>query len=216
MEAASAGDRPAAVSATREQQSTGKKPKKQVTDRARSERKLAWMLCAPAVIAMLLVTAYPIIYAFVLSLQRVDLRFPDEGGFVGLANYGDVLTSSLWWQDVANTVGLTVVSVAIEFVLGMAIALLMHRAIFGRGTVRTSVLIPYGIVTVVAAFSWQFAFQPDTGWVNQLPVRRRRQGLVRRALQRLLRDHPRRGLEDDAVHRAAPARRADDDRRRPL
>ena len=53
---------------------------------------------------MLLVTAYPIIYAFVLSLQDVDLRFPDEGGFVGLANYVDVLTSSLWWQDVFNTV----------------------------------------------------------------------------------------------------------------
>ena len=51
----------------------------------------------------------------------------------------------------------------------MGIALLMHRAIFGRGVVRTSVLIPYGIVTVVAAFAWQFAFQPDTGFVNQLP-----------------------------------------------
>jgi multiple sugar transport system permease protein len=118
---------------------------------------------------MLLVTAYPIVYAFVLSLQRVDLRFPDEGGWVGLNNYIDVLTSSLWWQDVANTVGLTLVSVAIEFALGMAIALVMHRAIFGRGITRTAVLIPYGIVTVVAAFSWQFAFAPDTGFVNQLP-----------------------------------------------
>ena len=52
----------------------------------------------------------------------------------------------------------------------MAIALMMHRAIFGRGAVRTAVLIPYGIITVVAAFSWQFAFQPDTGFVNQLPL----------------------------------------------
>ena len=127
------------------------------------------MLCAPAVVAMLLVTAYPIVYAFVLSLQRVDLRFPDEGGWVGLNNYIDVLTSSLWWTDVFNTVFITAVSVSIEFVIGMAIALVMHRAIFGRGAVRTSVLIPYGIITVVAAFSWQFAFQPDTGFVNQLP-----------------------------------------------
>lgn len=144
----------------------GKKP---VTDRAKAERRLGWMLCAPAVIAMLLVTAYPVIYAFVLSLQRVDLRFPDEGGWVGLNNYIDVLTSSLWWTDVFNTVFITVISVSIEFALGMAIALVMHRAIFGRGVVRTSVLIPYGIITVVAAFSWQFAFQPDTGFVNQLP-----------------------------------------------
>ena len=62
------------------------------------------------------------------------------------------------------------ISVSIELVLGMAIALVMHRAIFGRGVVRTAVLIPYGIVTVVAAFSWQFAFAPDTGFVNNLPL----------------------------------------------
>jgi multiple sugar transport system permease protein len=139
-----------------------------LTDRARSERRLGWMLCAPAVIAMLLVTAYPIGYAIVLSLQKIDLRFPDEGGFIGLTNYKTVLTSSLWWQDVFNTTFVTVVSVAIELALGMAIALVMHRAIFGRGAVRTAVLIPYGIITVVAAFAWQFAFAPDTGFVNEL------------------------------------------------
>ena len=161
MEAATSTGKPAGKSDKRD------KPK--ISERTRSERRLAWMLCAPAVVAMLLVTAYPIVYAFVLSLQRVDLRFPDEGGWVGLNNYIDVLTSSLWWQDVANTVGVTLVSVTIEFALGMAIALIMHRAIFGRGITRTAVLIPYGIVTVVAAFSWQFAFQPDTGFVNQLP-----------------------------------------------
>lgn len=143
--------------------------KRGLSDRARSERRLGWMLCAPAVIAMLLVTAYPIVYAFILSLQRLDLRFPDEREFVGLGNYVDVLTSSLWWTDVFNTLFVTVVSVSIEFALGMAIALVMHRAIFGRGVVRTAVLIPYGIVTVVAAFTWQFAFQPDTGFVNLLP-----------------------------------------------
>ena len=121
--------------------------------RTRSERKLAWMLCAPAVLAMLLVTAYPIAYAIVLSLQDVDLRFPEEGGFVGLDNYVAVLTSELWWTDFFNTVFILLTTVAIELVLGMAIALVMHRALFGRGVVRTSVLIPYGIITVVAAFA---------------------------------------------------------------
>jgi multiple sugar transport system permease protein len=140
------------------------------SSRTRSERKLAWMLCAPAVVAMLLVTAYPIAYAVVLSLQNVDLRFPDENSFAGLSNYSTVLTSSLWWTDIFNTVFLMVTTVAIELVLGMAIALVMHRAIFGRGVVRTSVLIPYGIITVVAAFAWQFAFAPETGFVNNLPL----------------------------------------------
>ncbi len=119
---------------------------------------------------MLAVTAYPIGYAIVLSVQQIDLRFPDEGGFVGLDNYTSVLSSQLWWTDVFNTVFLTVVTVSIELVLGMAIALVMHRAIFGRGVVRTAVLIPYGIITVVAAFSWQFAFAPDSGFVNNLPL----------------------------------------------
>ena len=141
-----------------------------MSDRTRSERRLGWLLCAPAAIAMLAVTAYPIGYAIVLSLQQVDLRFPDESGFVGLQNYQSVLTSGLWWTDVFNTVFLSVISVAVELALGMAIALIMHRAIFGRGVVRTAVLIPYGIVTVVAAFSWQFAFAPDTGFVNHLPL----------------------------------------------
>jgi multiple sugar transport system permease protein len=140
-----------------------------VTDRTKAERRLGWMLCAPAVVAMLLVTAYPILYAFVLSLQDVDLRFPDEGGFVGLDNYTAVLSSDLWWQGVFNTTFITIVSVAIELVLGMIIALVMYRAIFGRGLVRTAVLIPYGIVTVVAAFAWFFAFDPASGFVNGLP-----------------------------------------------
>ncbi len=126
------------------------------------------MLCAPAVIVMLLVTAYPVGYAIVLSLQRSDLRFPDQAKFVGLRNYVDVLTSSLWWQDLSTTLILTIFSVAIELVLGMGLALLMHRAIFGRRTVRASILIPYGIVTVVAALAWKFAFDPTTGFVNEL------------------------------------------------
>jgi multiple sugar transport system permease protein len=161
MEATTAPARPAAAQAT---------PKKGPTDRARAERKLAWMLCAPAVVAMLIVTGYPIGYAVYLSLQKFDLRFPDEKEFVGLSNYSDVLTSSTWWSDVGTTLIITVTSVAIELVLGMAIALVMHRAIFGRGPVRAAILVPYGIITVVAAFAWKYAFDPTSGFVAGLPL----------------------------------------------
>ena len=148
---------------------TAPKPAKK-SSRTRSERKLAWMLCAPAVVVMLAVTAYPIVYAFILSLQKLDLRFPEQTEFIGLSNYGTVLSSELWWLDVWNTLVIMVISVAIELVLGMAIALVMHRAIFGRGIVRTVVLIPYGIITVVAAFAWQFAFASESGFVDNLPL----------------------------------------------
>ena len=142
--------------------------RKKITDRAKAERRLGWLLCAPAVIVMLLVTAWPIINAFILSLQRADLRFPDANQFIGFDNYGTVLSSSLWWEDVLHTLIITVVTVGIELVLGMLLALVMHRAIFGRGTVRTSILIPYGIVTVVAAFSWRYAWSLDSGWIPDL------------------------------------------------
>lgn len=124
------------------------------------------MLCAPAAIVMVAVTVYPIGYALYLSLQRFDLRFPADHQFVGFANYGTVLSSvDLWWRAFGLTMLIMVVSVAIEFVLGMAVALVMRRALFGRGLVRTAVLIPYGIVTVVAAYSWQYAWTPGVGWI---------------------------------------------------
>jgi multiple sugar transport system permease protein len=154
---------------TADQAATAAPPKrKRVSDRAKAERRLGWLLCAPAVVVMLLVTAYPVINAFVLSLQRADLRFPDANEFIGFDNYGTVLSSTLWWEDVLHTLIITVVSVGIELVLGMLLALVMHRAIFGRGTVRTSILIPYGIVTVVAAFSWRYAWSLDSGWIPGL------------------------------------------------
>jgi trehalose/maltose transport system permease protein len=136
--------------------------------RARSERKLGWMLCAPAVIVMLLVTAYPIAYAIYLSLQRYDLRFPHDHGFVGLRNYGAVFGNSLFWQDLTSTLIITVLSVVVELILGFLLAFVMHRALFGRGVVRASILVPYGIITVVAAFAWRFAFDPTTGFINGL------------------------------------------------
>lgn len=136
--------------------------------RAAAEQRLAWLLCAPAVIAMLLVTAWPMLYAVWLSLFRYDLRFPDQRQFVGLDNYLSVLGSGTWWQALFNTLLITVGSVSVELVLGFAFALVMHRALIGRRLVRASLLVPYGIITVVAAMSWRFAFDPTTGFVNAL------------------------------------------------
>ena len=139
-----------------------------LTDRAKAERKLGWLLCAPSVFVMLLVAGFPILYAFWLSLRRADLRFPDDSEFIGLANYEAVLTSSTWWKDVETTLIITVCSVTLELVLGMLIAQAMYRAIFARTAIRASVLVPYGAVTVVAAFAWRLAFDPATGFVTQL------------------------------------------------
>ncbi len=139
-----------------------------VSKEVRVERRLALLLCAPAVLVMLAVAGYPIGYALYLSLQRFDLRFPEQRGFVGLANYGAVLSSGYWWQAFTVTLIITVVSVAIQFVIGLALALAMYRTSVGRGLVRTVVLIPYGIVTVVASYSWKYAWTPGKGYLAAL------------------------------------------------
>ncbi|KAB7757085.1 MULTISPECIES: carbohydrate ABC transporter permease [Mycobacteriaceae] len=138
---------------------------------ANPERRLAYLLIAPAVLVMLAVAAYPVAYAVWLSLHRDNLAAPAETRFVGLDNYTTILTDHYWWTAFVVTLGITVVSVAIEFVLGMALAVVMHRTMFGSAVVRTAILIPYGIVTVAASYSWYYAWTPGTGYLaNLLPT----------------------------------------------
>src|SRR5215470_11771109 len=157
------------VVTTAEPEVTGRRGRPRLSEGARAERRLGWLLCAPAVIVMIAVAAFPIFYAVWLSLQRYDLRFPQQAKFIGLSNYAAVLSaSSPWWHALWVTLIITVVSVTIEFVLGMMLAILMYRTLFFRGTVRTIILIPYGIVTVAAAYGWQYAWTPNTGYLSAL------------------------------------------------
>jgi multiple sugar transport system permease protein len=153
-----------AVGTTVEQEA--KKAKPQLSEGARAERRLGWLLCAPAVIVMIAVTGYPVGYAIWLSLERYNMELPQNIKFVGLSNYGAILTSPYWWQALKVTVIITIFSVAITLVLGMLLAMVMFRTLFGRGTVRTASLIPYGIVTVAAAYGWQYAWTPSQGYLS--------------------------------------------------
>lgn len=137
-----------------------------LSDRSRAERRLGWKLAGPAFIIMLAVTAYPIIQAVWLSFFRYRLTDPDAREFVFLNNYAVVLSDPIWWRAFANTLLITVVTVAVELVLGFAIAMLMHRVVLPRRTLRTVVLIPYSIITVVSGFAWLYSFRTDTGYIN--------------------------------------------------
>lgn len=135
-----------------------------------AEQRLAFVLVAPAATLMLAATAYPIGYALWLSLQHNNLATPGATRFIGFSNYQTVLTDRYWWTALGVTTAITVVSVSIEFVLGLALALVMHHTLICRGLVRTAVLVPYGIVTVVASYSWYYAWTPGTGYLaNLLP-----------------------------------------------
>jgi multiple sugar transport system permease protein len=142
-------------------------PRRGISDRARSERKLGWLLAGPAFLVMLLVTAYPILQATYESLFDYRLTDPGNRSFNGLKNYWVILTDPIWWQAIWVTAGITLVTVAVELVLGFGLAMVMNKALKSiRPVLRAAILIPYAVITVVSAFAWQFAFDIDSGFVN--------------------------------------------------
>jgi multiple sugar transport system permease protein len=143
-----------------------KKVKKADSQRLQAENRLGRNLVIPAVVVMLIVTAFPMLRALYLSFFNYSLTAPDDREFVGLQNYITALTDPLFWRDTGVTVLYMVVTVAVELVIGFIFAMVMHRVIFARGVIRTSILIPYGIITVVSGFAWQFAFSYQNGFVN--------------------------------------------------
>jgi multiple sugar transport system permease protein len=134
--------------------------------RARAGRREAWLLTAPAVVVMLAVSGYPVLYAVWLSLQRYDLRFPGERGFAGLGNYAAVLSAPVFWSDLAATAVITVLAVTLELALGLGAALTLRRGLAGRRAVHAALLLPYGIITVVAAFAWRYLATPDLSFLT--------------------------------------------------
>jgi multiple sugar transport system permease protein len=140
---------------------------RQYSDRTRAERRLGWLLAGPAFVVMLAVTAYPILQAIYDSLFQYRLTAPQDREFVGLRNYGVILTDAVFWRDLGVTLLITVITVAVELVLGFALALVMHKVLKSvRGLLRTAILVPYGIITVVSAFAWFYAFDINSGYVN--------------------------------------------------
>ena len=144
--------------------SRSKKP--MLSDRAKGERKLGWLLAGPAFVIMVAVTAYPILQALWTSLFNYRLTDPQSREFIWFGNYIVALTDSVFWQAMLVTVLITIVTVVVELILGFIIAMVMHRIVIPRKMLRTVVLIPYSIITVVSAFAWYFGFSVGPGFVN--------------------------------------------------
>ncbi len=131
-----------------------------------AERRLGAAMLAPALGLIALVAAYPIGYAVWLSLNEYSVITPGLSRFVGFDNYSDALGSSEFWEAMRTTFVFTGISVTLELVIGLAMALVMHEAFRGRALLRAVVLIPWGILTVVTAIIWRTMFEPDLGFVN--------------------------------------------------
>ncbi|WP_375055104.1 carbohydrate ABC transporter permease [Zobellella sp. DQSA1] len=141
--------------------------------------RVAWVLVAPALLLLAAVAGWPLLRTLFYSLTDAALDAPHEYNFVGLANYLEltdsgaygVLADPLWWQAVGNTLWFTGVSVSLELVLGMLLALLMNQTFRGQGLVRTAILVPWAIPTIVTAKMWGWMFHDQFGVVNDLLLR---------------------------------------------
>ncbi len=137
-----------------------------MTDR----RRAAWLL-APALGLIVLVALFPLAWTGWDSLHHHDLRMPWLGHpFVGLANYAMIAHDGRFWRALGHTALFTGVTVSVELVLGLILALALNRVFRGRGAVRATVLIPWAIPTVVAGLVWRVMFDSQAGIVNPVLV----------------------------------------------
>jgi multiple sugar transport system permease protein len=135
------------------------------------ERRLATLMVAPSVVLIALVALWPIVYAIWLSLHQYSLIRAGVSRWAapaGLGNYIDALGAREFWAAVRVTFEFTIASVFLETVIGLAMAMAMHQAFKGRGLLRTVVLVPWAVLTVVTAIMWRTIVDPNLGFVNSL------------------------------------------------
>jgi len=128
------------------------------------ERRTAYYMVLPSLLIIVVVAFFPILYGVVLSLT--DSTISGFGSFIGLENYSDMFQDTDFLEGLINTVIFTVVSVALEFFIGLVIALAINRAFRGRGLVRAAVLVPWAFPTVIAAVMWRLMFQNQVGIIQ--------------------------------------------------
>jgi len=154
---------------------TTKTPKRRTSFNEGTGR-LAALLLSPTMIVLILVVGLPILAALRESLYQSGQRIDESGfivqgsEFVGLDNYAAIFsgeTGQRFWNAFYNTTFFTVACVVIETILGVAMALVMHKAFRGRAIVRASILVPWAIPTVVSALLWKWIFQAD-GIANEM------------------------------------------------
>ncbi len=133
-----------------------------------NNQRTGWMLLFPALLLLFLVFLYPIARAFALSLFTENLGTQLQPVFSGFANYQRMLGDGRFWQSMSNTAIFTLISVSLELVLGLAIALVLNQSFFGRGIVRTIAIIPWALPTSIMGLAWAWIFNDRFGVANDI------------------------------------------------
>lgn len=142
----------------------------------RAKVRSAWLFLAPMLVVLALVAGWPLIRTIYFSFTDATLTNLSNYRFVGFDNFLEyyegewygVIADPQWWRAVYNTVWFTVVSVSIELVLGMIIALTLNAAFPGRGMLRAAILIPWAIPTIVSAKMWGWMLHDQFGILNEI------------------------------------------------
>ena len=132
------------------------------------DRRTAWLLVLPSLAVILGVTLWPIIYTFILSFFHAPTGINQVRTFVSLGNYIEMLKDQTFWETIGRTMYFTVVSVSVEMVLGMAVALLIHSHPWGWKFLRFSLIIPWAVPTIVNGAMWRWIYSADFGALNGL------------------------------------------------
>ena len=128
----------------------------------------AWLFLAPVLVVLALVAGWPLLKTIAYGFTDASLIAPASARFIGLANFSYLLLDANWWSAVWNTVVFAVVSVALETLLGLVIALALNAHFPGRGGLRAAILIPWAIPTVVSAQMWSWMFNDVFGVINHV------------------------------------------------
>ncbi len=127
----------------------------------------AWALLGPSLVILGLIAAWPLARTAYLGFTDASLADLGSGRFIGLDNFAFLIVDPDWWRSVWNTIVFATVSVFLETVLGLVIALALHARFAGRGLLRAAVLVPWAIPTVVSAQMWGWMFHDVFGIVNE-------------------------------------------------
>lgn len=137
---------------------------------ARRDHRAAWLFLLPVIIVMLVVALWPLGRTFFFAFTDAYLDDPSVYSMTGVDNFLEVINDRSWWIAVKNTLIFTIISVAIETVLGLAIALLVNEAIPGRGLARAAILVPWAIPVVVSTKIWEWMLNDQFGVINKFLI----------------------------------------------
>jgi multiple sugar transport system permease protein len=133
------------------------------------DRTLGYLFLAPALLVVLCLVAYPFVNAVVLTFQAKTAGAP--GKFIGLDNYRELLNNPVFWRTVFNTIFYTVAAVALKFVFGLGMALVLNQERLFNNFYRSFLLIPWAVPTVISALNWRWIYDDASGLINNVLVR---------------------------------------------